>query len=442
MSTILIKNAVLVTMNANRDIVQGDLLIENGRIKDIGKLEDKGDKIINAGGQLVIPGLIQTHIHLCQTLFRGQADDLELMDWLKLRIWPLEGAHDAESVYWSALLGIGELFRGGTTGIIDMETVHHTQSAFQAIVDSGLRAISGKCMMDSGKGVPVGLMENTADSLQQSVDLLEKWHGQGNGRLHYAFAPRFVVSCTEDLLLQVSQLANQYQVRVHTHASESRGEIALVQAERKMRNIVYLNHLGLANERLILAHCIWLDDEEFSILKHQGVKVVHCPSCNMKLGSGIARIPEMLKHGIQVSLGADGAPCNNNLDQFTEMRTAALIQKPIHGPTAMPAWQVFEMATLAGAKAMGLEKDIGSLEIGKKADLAMVDLCKLHCSPWEGSDVYAQLVYQAKASDVTLTMVDGRVVYEQGRLITIDEMQVIREANTAIKRVRQRAGIL
>lgn len=442
MTTALIKNAVIVTMNANRDIIQGDLLIENGRIKNIGQLEDKADKIIDAAGQLVVPGLIQTHIHLCQTLFRGQADDLELMDWLKLRIWPLEGAHDSESVYWSALLGIGELFRGGTTSIIDMETVHHTESAFQAIVDSGLRAISGKCMMDSGKGVPAGLMENTADSLQQSVDLLEKWHGQGNGRLHYAFTPRFVVSCTEDLLRQVSQLAKEYQVRVHTHASESKGEIALVQAEHNMRNIAYLDHLGLANERLILAHCIWLDDEEFSILKQQGVKVAHCPSCNLKLGSGIAPIPEMLQRGIHVSLGADGAPCNNNLDQFTEMRTAALIQKPLHGPTAMPAWQTFEMATLAGARAMGLEKDIGSLEIGKKADLAMVDLCKLHCSPWEGSDVYAQLVYQAKASDVTLTMVDGQIVYEQGRLTTIDESKVMGEANKAIKRIRQRAGIL
>lgn len=442
MTTTLIKNAMIVTMNAQREIVHGDLLIEDDCIKNIGQLDDIADKIIDAGGKLVIPGLIQTHIHLCQTLFRGQADDLVLMDWLKLRIWPLEGAHDAESVYWSALLGIGELFRGGTTAIIDMETVHHTQSPFQAIIDSGLRAISGKCMMDSGAAVPAGLMENTADSLQESVDLLEKWHGKGNGRLQYAFAPRFVVSCTEELLRQVSQLAKQYEVRVHTHASESKGEIALVEAQHNMRNIVYLNHLGLANERLILAHCIWLDDEEFSILKQQKVNVAHCPSCNLKLGSGIARIPEMLQHGIHVSLGADGAPCNNNLDQFTEMRTAALIQKPLHGPTAMPAWQTFELATLAGARAMGLEKSIGSLEVGKKADLVMIDLCKLHCSPWAGSDVYAQLVYQAKANDVTLTMIDGRIVYEQGRLTTMDEGQVIREANSAIKRIRQRAGIL
>ncbi|WP_425058888.1 Melamine deaminase [Sporomusa carbonis] len=442
MTTILLKNAVIVTMNAERSIVCGDLLIENDRIKDIGQLDVTADKVVNAGGQLVIPGLIQTHIHLCQTLFRGQADDLELLDWLKLRIWPLEGAHDTESLYWSALLGIGELFKGGTTAIIDMETVHHTEAAFQAIVDSGIRALSGKCMMDYGQEVPATLMENTADSLQQSVDLLEKWHGQGNGRLQYAFAPRFVVSCTEDLLRQVEKLSKQYHVKVHTHASENKGEIALVQAERKMRNIVYFDHLGLADGNLILAHCIWLDDEEVSILQRQGVKVVHCPSCNLKLGSGIARIPEMLERGIHVSIGADGAPCNNNLDGFTEMRTASLIQKPIYGPTAMPAWQTFALATVGGARAMGLEKEIGSLEIGKKADLAMVDLRKLHCSPQAGSDVYAQLVYQARASDVTLTMVDGQVVYEQGCLATIDEAVVLRQANTALERVRRRAGIV
>jgi len=251
-----------------------------------------------------------------------------------------------------------------------------------------------------------------------------------------------VVSCTEDLLRQVEKLSKQYHVKVHTHASENKGEIALVQAERKMRNIVYFDHLGLADGNLILAHCIWLDDEEVSILQRQGVKVVHCPSCNLKLGSGIARIPEMLERGIHVSIGADGAPCNNNLDGFTEMRTASLIQKPIYGPTAMPAWQTFALATVGGARAMGLEKEIGSLEIGKKADLAMVDLRKLHCSPQAGSDVYAQLVYQARASDVTLTMVDGQVVYEQGCLATIDEAVVLRQANTALERVRRRAGIV
>lgn len=441
MSTILIKDAVIVTMNAGREIVHGNLLVEDNLIKAIGQVECAADKVVEARGQVVIPGLIQTHIHLCQSLFRGQADDLELLDWLKLRIWPLEGAHDPESLYYSALLGTGELFRSGTTAIIDMETVNHTEAAFQAIAESGLRALSGKCMMDWGAGVPASLLENTEESLRKSVDLLEKWHGQGNGRLQYAFAPRFAISCSEELLLQVRDLARQYKVKVHTHASENRGEIAVVQEERKMRNVVYFDHLGMANEDLILAHCIWLDDEEMEIIRRTGVKVAHCPSSNLKLASGIAKIPEMLTKGIHVSIGADGAPCNNNLDQFTELRTAALIQKPVHGPTAMPAWQTFELATLGGAKAMGLQRETGSLEAGKKADLAMVDLRKLHCTPMEGSDIYAQLVYQARGSDVTLTMVDGRVVYENGALTTIDEAEVIKKCNQAIKRVYQRAGI-
>ncbi len=441
MATVLIKNALLVTMNRQREVYPGNLLIEDDRIKALGTGEFPADRVIDGRGQAVIPGLIQTHVHLCQTLFRGQADDLELLDWLKLRIWPLEGAHDPESLYYSALLGIGELFRGGTTAIIDMETVHHTEAAFEAIVGAGIRALSGKCMMDWGSDVPASLLEPTDASLSESVALLEKWHGQGEGRLSYAFAPRFAVSCTEELLKQVGALARQYQVKVHTHASENQGEIRLVEQERKTRNVNYFEQLGLAGPDLILAHCVWLDDQELEILRKYQIKVAHCPSCNLKLASGIAKIPEMIERGIAVSLGADGAPGNNNLDQFTEMRTAALIQKPRHGPTVMPAWRVFEMATLGGAEAMGLSAETGSLEPGKKADLALVDLKKLHCTPFEGSNIYAQLVYQARSSDVSLTMVDGRIVYEGGRLTTIDEAEAIRKANQLLPRVYERAGL-
>lgn len=270
----LIQNAEIITMNKSDDIVYGDILVEDDRITAIGTLGDiPVDKIIDARRKTVLPGFVQTHIHLCQTLFRGRADDLELLDWLKLRIWPLEAAHDSDSIYYSAMLGIGELIQSGTTTIVDMETVHHTDHAFQAIEQSGIRAVSGKVMMDYGDDVPSGLLENTSDSLDESVQLLEKWHNRANGRIQYAFCPRFVVSCTEDLLVQVRDLSNQYHVHVHTHASENRGEIALVEAQRGMRNVVYLNHLGLANERLILAHCIWLDDEEKEIIRTRGVVV-------------------------------------------------------------------------------------------------------------------------------------------------------------------------
>jgi cytosine/adenosine deaminase-related metal-dependent hydrolase len=428
-------------MNQRREIFTGNVYVENDRIAEVKSSREQAVRVIEAGGHALIPGFIQPHIHLCQTLFRGMADDMELLDWLKLRVWPLEGAHDAESIYYSALLGCGELFQGGTTAIVDLETVHHTDAAIQAIADCGMRAITGKVMMDWGKEVPASLREDTATSLQESVDLLEKWHGRADGRIQYAFTPRFVVSCTEELLIEVGKLSRQHGVKVHTHASENRGEIELVEKERGMRNLLYLEHLGLTGPDLILAHCIHLNAREMQILADSGTKVVHCPTCNMKLGSGIAPIPEMLANNIHVSIAADGAPCNNNLDMFLEMRMAALMQKPVHGPTAMPAAKVFEMATLGGARAMGMEGLLGSVEVGKKADLALVALNGLHNAPADGTDIYGQLVYQLKSSDVAATMVDGKLVWDSGTLLTINEGEVRRQCSRAITRLRQRAGV-
>lgn len=436
MSSILIKNAEIITMNANEEIITGDIYIVDDRIVEIGhSLSHSANKIIDAAGRTVIPGFVQTHIHLCQTLFRGQADDLELMDWLKQRIWPLEASHDEESIYYSAMLGIGELLQSGTTTVVDMETVHHTEYAFQALAESGIRALAGKVMMDKGNEVPIRLRENTKSSLQESVDLLEKWHGYESGRIQYAFCPRFVVSCTEELLTNVRDLSAKYNVRVHTHASENANEILLVEKEHGMRNVVYLDHIGLANERLILAHCVWLDEEEKRIIKERGVKVSHCPGSNLKLASGVADLPGLLDHHTHVSLGADGAPCNNNLDMFNEMRLAAIIQKPIHGPTAMDARTVFRMATIGGAKAVGMEKEIGSIEPGKKADLAILNLNDFHVYPSYDIDPISRIVYSATRADVESTIVNGKVLMENRQLKTIDKKIILQESNRAIKRL-------
>lgn len=441
---ILFKNANIVTMNAEREIIQGDLLVDGSQIAAVGEvIEQPVDQVIDLCGDLLIPGLIQTHIHLCQTLFRGQADDLELLDWLGLKIWPLEGGHDPESLYDSALLGIGELFLGGTTTIVDMETVHHTEHAFEAILASGLRALSGKVMMDDcNGGIPSSLQETMEDSLQASVDLYEKYHGKGNGRLEVAFTPRFVISCTDLLLKEVSRIAREKSAFVHTHASENRSEIQVVESTRGMRNIIYLDKVGLTGPKLILAHCIWLDEAEKEILVRTKTRISHCPSSNLKLASGIAPIPELMKRGAEVSLSADGAPCGNNLDGFREMRHAALIQKPLHGPTVMPAREVFEMATLGGARAIGHEQDLGSLEVGKKADLAVVSLQGLHTWPIEHVDVYSQLVYQAVSSDVRLTMVDGQIVMKDRQLLTIDVPKLKISSTRSLNRVMQRVGLL
>ncbi|MDP4125871.1 MAG: 5'-deoxyadenosine deaminase [Bacillota bacterium] len=441
---ILFKNAKIVTMNEQREIIQGDLLVDGSQIVAVGGIiQQPADQVIDLHGDLLIPGLIQTHIHLCQTLFRGQADDLELLDWLKQKIWPLEGGHDPESLYDSALLGIGELFLGGTTTIVDMETVHHTEQAFEAILSSGLRALSGKVMMDDPNGdIPSSLQETTEASLQESVDLYEKYHRKGNGRLEIAFTPRFVISCTDTLLKEVSQIARAKNAFVHTHASENRGEIQVVESTRGMRNIIYLDKVGLTGPKLILAHCIWLDEAEKEILVRSKTRISHCPSSNLKLASGIAPIPELIKRGAEISLAADGAPCNNNLDGFREMRHAALIQKPLHGPTVMPAQKVFELATLGGARAIGHEHDLGSLEVGKRADLAVISLQGLHTWPNEHVDIYSQLVYQANSSDVRLTMVDGQIVMQDRQLLTIDVPQLKASSTRSLNRVMQRVGLI
>lgn len=435
---ILIKHAQIVNPNAQE--IRGDVLIEDAHIKQIGRFEaGPVDKIINAVGKTLIPGFIQTHIHLCQTLFRGQADDLELMEWLRHRIWPLEAHHDYPSNYWSAMLGIGELIEGGTTAIVDMETVHHTQAAFDALSQSGLRALSGKVMMDHGQSVPKQLQERTEDSIAQSIELLKQWHEHDGGRIKYAFCPRFVVSCTEELLTQVRDLAIHYDTMVHTHASENQAEIGIVEAERGMRNIDYLEHIGLANERLILAHSIWLSPQEREILAKRKVKVTHCISSNLKLASGIADVPALLKAGITVGLGADGAACANNLDMFQEMRLAALVHKVQHGPTAMPAHLVFEMATLGGARVMRMENELGSIEVGKRADLCLLDLNQLHTYPSSQVDPISQIVYSACKRDVETVIINGRIVMENRQLLTLDRQAILRNSNEAISRVMWRA---
>lgn len=416
-------------MNPEREIIMGDVLIEGDVIKAVGDTAESADEIIDAAGCAVIPGLIQTHVHLTQRLFQGLADDMQLLDWLRKRIWPLEAAHTYESNRASAVLGIAELISGGTTSVIDMGTVNHTDAVFEAALETGIRLTGGKCMMDHGGDVPSGLMETTDDSIAESVRLAEKWHGEAGGRLEYAFAPRFVVSCTEDLFRRLSEINRRLNLKIHTHASENRGEIALVEKERGMRNIKYLKHLGLTGENLILAHCIWLDDEEKKILADSGTMISHCPSSNLKLASGVSPVPELLEMGCNVSLASDGAPCSNNMDMFTEMRHAALIQKVTNlDPEVMPAEKIFEMATLAGAEAMGRSDTLGSIEPGKKADIAVVKLDTLHNITGAQCNIVAQLVYSVRASDVQTVLVDGKILMKDKKLTTIDSEAAVRGA--------------
>jgi 5-methylthioadenosine/S-adenosylhomocysteine deaminase len=439
MSSILIKNGTVVTMDLRNSIVRGDLLIAAGRIKDIGGKGQSAATVIDATDCAIIPGFVQTHIHLCQTIFRGAADDLALIDWLRQRVWPMEAAHSAQSIAASARLGIAELIKGGTTCALTMETVNHTAEVFKVVEETGFRATVGKCMMDKGDEVPVALREQTENSIAESLALLEAWHGKDDGRIRYCFAPRFAISCTRELLHKVAGLARARGVMVHTQASENTTECELVERESGMRNIVYLDSLGLTGTHVALAHCVHLNDVEFEILKSTQTNVVHCPSSNLKLGSGIASVKRMLDEGISVSLGADGAACNNRLDMFTEMRTAALLQKALHGPEALPAIRALRMSTIDGAKAMGLDSEIGSIEIGKKADLALVRLDGLHSTPT--ADIVSALVYSAEAGDVDTVLVGGRILMRDRRLLTIDEATTRARAAAEAQNLITAAGI-
>jgi len=402
---LIIRGATILTMNDAFDVIEGDVVIRGGRIESVGKTTDtKADRVIDANGAYLLPGFIQTHIHLCQTLFRGYADDLALLDWLKTRIWPMEAAHTPKSLAAAAQQAASELLRSGTTTVLTMETVHDTDAVFEALEPMGLRAVVGKCMMDADAAVPSRLMEETARSIDESVAIAKRWHGRADGRLRAAFAPRFAVSCSRKLLEAVARLAIEHQLVIHTHASENRDEIALIKSRTGKKNIDYLADTGLTSPQLCLAHCVWVDDDEQSLMAERGVKVLHCPGSNLKLGSGLAPVVEMRAKGISVSLGADGAACNNHLDMFEEMRLAAVLQSVRHKPGALTARDVVWMATREGARALGLDHDIGSIEPGKKADLILVDA--------HGADPYSAVVYASRGTDVRTTIVDGQVLID------------------------------
>ena len=434
MAEVIVRGGIIVTMAPDWHIHIGDVASRDGEIVQVGgdyTPEDRDYEVIDASGCIVMPGLVQSHIHMCQTLARGEADDLELLDWLRKVVWPYEAALDADDVAAAARLACVELLLGGTTCVLDMATVHHTDAVFEAARDAGLRATIGKAMMDApdapdGPGMPVGLRERTRDSLDESARLCETWHGAAGGRLQYAYAPRFALSCTDELLREVARQARARGVRIHTHASENRGEIAEVKRKTGLDNIEYLHSVGLTGPDVCLAHCIWLNERERALLAETGTHVIHCPSSNSKLASGIAAVPELMEAGISVSLGSDGAPCGNNLDGFLEMRLAALLHKPRCGAEALRAPLVARMATLAGAHALGLADRIGSLEPGKRADIIAVDVNRAHVVPIRNP--FSAVVYGVRSSDVRHVVVDGQLVVRDRALLTLDAEQVIAEA--------------
>ena len=439
--SILIRNATIVTMNDRLDIVEGAVTVRDGRIVSVGAdPERRYDSVIDAGGGYLLPGFIQTHVHLCQTLFRGSADDMPLLEWLKRRVWPLEAAHTPASLRASVRLAASELLLSGTTSVLTMETVHDTDVVFETLGQMGLRASVGKCMMDDADDAPSRLQEHTAQSIDESLALKKRWDGAANGRLRAAFAPRFAVSCSRDLLESVAALSAREDTLVHTHASESRDEVEVVRRlSGGFSNLEYLADTGLATSRLCAAHCVWVTEREQELLAERDVKVLHCPGSNLKLGSGIAPVAEMRARGISVSLGADGAACNNRLDMFDEIRLAATLQGVRKAPGTLSARDAIWMATREGARALGLDRDIGSIEPGKRADLIIVERDRPHMAP--DRDPWSTLAYAARGTDVRLTMVDGEVLVDRFSLAQVDVAAITAEARTAAAGLFARAGV-
>lgn len=436
MSRILIKNGYLVTLDTEGRQFSGDLLIEKNRIQKVDEeIKAEADRVIDADGLIVLPGFVQSHLHLCQSLLRGQADDQPLLDWLDT-ITSLEFRHTPETLYASARLGLAEMIKSGTTGVIDMGTLHHQDAVFRAIEESGMRAQAGKAMMDYTENLPPLLRETTEESLRESVDLMHRWHGKAGGRIRYGFAPRWQLWNTTGLLQEIKQEAdNNPGVGIHGHAGEIEYEIEAMIEKTGQRNLLYLEEIGVVGPNVQMAHCIWLNDDEYRVMAETGTHALHCPCCNAKLGSGVAKVPEMLERGINVALGSDGAPSNNNLDLFVEMRVASLLHKLRLGADALPSEDVLSMATRGGARALGYPEELGALKEGWIADIVLLDDGGLHAAPirsYQEDDVVKRIVSSYQSSSVVTSIIDGEVVMEDRQLLTMNEEEIIQQAKKSL----------
>ena len=432
-TSVILKGGTIVTMDPERRHFKGDLEIVGNKIGRVGKSlkADSKARLIDVSDQFVIPGLFQTHTHLVQCLFRGWADDMSLLDWLKTRIWPLEHAHTKKTIQTSARLALTEMQMLGTTSILDMATVKNTAAVFETVKESGMRYWGGKCLMDL-KGSSGPLYEDTATSLKETEKLIRDWQGD-NELMNYALCPRFAVSCTEEILKACVNLQEKHNLFIHTHASESLEEIAVIKKRTGLDNVSYLKKLGMLNSMSVIVHGVHLTRQEIRDMVAANTPLVHCPSSNLKLASGIAPVFEYLNQGMTVSIGSDGAPCNNTMDPFMEMRLTALLQKPKFGPEALPAMTALEMATLQGAKTLGRQDDLGSLEKGKLADVVTVR--RDHPSVTNVEDPYSALVYSCSGRDVAHVFIGGKQVVRNGRHFRWKSEELGQESRTQIKQL-------
>jgi len=427
----LLRSATVVTMDdAGRVMQQADLLVRGSEIAGLWPSSEtphdvKAERVLEAEGMVVIPGLINTHTHCAMTLLRGYADDMPLMSWLQDRIWPLEMKLEEPDVYWGTMLGAAEMIRSGVTCFNDM--YHHFEATARAVVDSGIRA--------NVSGVLLGFLPDAEERLERAVGFAKEWHGQGDGRLVTMLGPHAPYTCPDHLLKKVIAGAQGAGVGIHIHVAETAQEVRDSQQQFGKTPVARLRELGLFDARPVLAaHCVHLTEEDIATLAEYKVGVAHNPGSNMKLASGVAPVPKLLAAGAVVGLGTDGAASNNNLDVLEETRLAALLHKLDSGdPTVVPARQALTMATRGGAQALGIGDQVGQIKVGMRADLALLDFRQAHLFPRH--DVVSHLAYAARAGDVRTVFVNGQPLMIDRKLQSLDEERVFGEAQARVKRL-------
>lgn len=428
---ILINGGTILTMDAQNSVIKNGVLgIKEETISYIGGDTDKeiwAKRVVDAKGGLVLPGLINGHTHAAMSLFRGLADDLPLMEWLNHYIFPAESKMDADFVFAGTLLACAEMIMSGTTTFCDMYLFE--EEVAQAAKEAGMRSLVGEVLYDFDSP-NYGPIEN---GLRYTESLIHKW--QGDPLVSVAVEPHSLFTCSPDLLTATNDLASKYDVPLIIHLAETASELEEVKKRYGKRPVEHLQSMGILGPHLIADHCVHLQEKEIRTLAENGVKVIHNPESNMKLASGIAPIPEMLANGVTVGLGTDGCASNNNLDLFAEMDMAAKVHK-IHtmDTTVMDALTVMRMATVEGAKALGMGELVGSLEQGKKADVIIVDTRKPHLTPMYNP--FSHLVYAARGNDVSHSIINGCLVMEERRILTINLYEIMEKAREKAKDVR------
>lgn len=431
---ILIENATVITMDGKRRVLKNhSIAVEDNKISEIAPdIKGEADYEIDASRKLVIPGLINTHTHLAMTLFRGAADDLPLMQWLQEEIWPVEANLEPSHVYAGSLLGVMEMISTGTTTFNDM--YYHLDEVARTVEETGIRGVLSYPILD------IGGEDQGKQLLARGKDALEKHNGM-NDRIKIFLGPHSPYTVSRELLLKTKELAEKFNTGIHIHVSETKGEVEESVKNTGMRPFQYLDDIGFFGENVLAAHATWANKEEIKIIKERGVKIAHNPVSNMKLACGIAPVPDYINNRITVALGTDGAASNNNLDLFEEMKMAALLHKVnTMDATAVPALKVLEMATINGARALGLEDQIGSIEEGKKADLVLLDLDKPNLTPL--TNPVSHTVYSARGGDVDTVIIDGKIIMDEGNLRGVDMQGILDFAREQARDLYMKGGKL